>query len=74
MGRSCAALTGPTAEGEKGIGKLRVWAKSGLGGLRVGRAIGEALTALHLTTKRIPTLMIQRAAVRVVLSEGHPSL
>lgn len=43
VGRSCAALTGPTAEGEKGIGKLRVWAKSGLGGLRIGRAIGERL-------------------------------
>ena len=44
VGRSCAALTGPTAEGEKGIGKLRVWAKCGLGGLRVGRAIGEHMT------------------------------
>jgi hypothetical protein len=42
VGRSCAALTGPTPEGEKGIGKLRVWAKNGLGGLRIGRAIGDA--------------------------------
>lgn len=49
VGRSCAALSGPSADGEKGIGKLRVWAKNGLGGLRIGRAIGAALCLLSET-------------------------
>ena len=31
----------PASEGEKGIGKLRVWERNGLGRLRVSRAIGE---------------------------------
>ena len=31
----------PAPEGEKGIGKLRVWEFNGLGRLRVSRAIGE---------------------------------
>ena len=30
----------PAPEGEKGIGKLRVWESNGLGRLRVSRAIG----------------------------------
>ena len=30
----------PAPEGEKGIGKLRVWERNGLGRLRVSRAIG----------------------------------
>jgi hypothetical protein len=31
----------PAPEGEKGIGKLRVWERNGLGRLRVSRAIGK---------------------------------
>ena len=37
----------PAPEGEKGIGKLRVWESNGLGRLRVSRAIGEQAHA-HL--------------------------
>ena len=40
VGRTNAALSGAVTEGDKGIGKVRVWDRSGLGGLRVGRCIG----------------------------------
>ena len=36
-----ANFKAPAPEGEKGIGKLRVWERNGLGRLRVSRAIGE---------------------------------
>lgn len=36
-----ADFKAPAPEGEKGIGKLRVWESNGLGRLRVSRAIGE---------------------------------
>lgn len=42
MGRTNAALSGAAPEGDRGIGKMRVWDPSGLGGLRVGRCIGAA--------------------------------
>ena len=37
----------PAAEGEKGIGKLRVWERNGLGRLRVSRAIGAPSAIFH---------------------------
>lgn len=42
----------PAAEGEKGIGKLRVWERNGLGRLRVSRAIG-APSAFFLSSRRV---------------------
>lgn len=40
VGRNNGAFSGPVGDGERGIGKTRVWDRSGLGGLRVGRSIG----------------------------------
>ncbi|CAL8468661.1 g8201 [Coccomyxa elongata] len=72
VGRSCAALTGPTAEGEKGIGKLRVWAKSGLGGLRIGRAIGSAeIGRCIVPHPHIRQVVVPRTGARLILgSDG----
>jgi hypothetical protein len=42
VGRNNGAFSGPVGDGERGLGKTRVWDRCGLGGLRVGRSIGAA--------------------------------
>ncbi|CAK0780653.1 hypothetical protein CVIRNUC_005127 [Coccomyxa viridis] len=58
----------PAPEGEKGIGKLRVWERNGLGRLRVSRAIGNVSIGKFIVPyPHVRQVLVPEEGCRVIL-------